>query len=81
MIFLENRLLADDSHEISYLILFKKQVICCKICHLLQLGLPLKGLMIYFFLFLSVLLFDGKATNVELPEHAKTVLCMTIKQI
>ena len=43
MIFHENRLLADDSHEISYLIFFKNSERCRKICCLLQLWLELKG--------------------------------------
>ena len=34
--FHENRLLADDSHEISYLIFDENQERCCKICRLLQ---------------------------------------------
>ena len=37
MIFYENRLLADDSHEISYLISFKNQERPHNICRLLQL--------------------------------------------
>ena len=37
MIFHENRLLADDSHEISYLIFFENYKRCHKICCLLQL--------------------------------------------
>ena len=36
MIFHENRLLADDSHEISYLIFFENWERCPKICRLLQ---------------------------------------------
>ena len=36
MIFDENRLLADDSPEISYLIFFKNWERCLKICHLRQ---------------------------------------------
>ena len=37
MIFHENRLLADDSHLISYLIFVENWEICLKICRLLQL--------------------------------------------
>ena len=44
MLFHENRLLADDSHEISLLIFFENWVRFCKICRLLQLWLALKGL-------------------------------------
>ena len=36
MIFHENRLLADDSHEISYLIFVENKEVCRKICRLLQ---------------------------------------------
>ena len=36
MIFHENRLLADDSHELSYLIHFENWEKCRKICRLLQ---------------------------------------------
>ena len=36
MIFHENRLLADDSQVISYLIFVKNWERCLKICHLLQ---------------------------------------------
>ena len=36
MIFYENRLLADASHVISYLILVKNWERCLKICRLLQ---------------------------------------------
>ena len=41
MIFHENRLLADNSHEISFLISFENQERCHKICCLLQSGLAL----------------------------------------
>ena len=37
MIFRENRLLADDSHVISYLIFVENWERCRKICRLLQL--------------------------------------------
>ena len=36
MIFLENRLLADDSHEKAYLIFVENWGKCRKICRLLQ---------------------------------------------
>ena len=36
MAFHENRLLADDSHEISYLIFFENWEICRQMCRLLQ---------------------------------------------
>ena len=38
MIFHENRLLADDSREISYLIYLENEKRCRKICRLLQSG-------------------------------------------
>ena len=41
MIFHENRLLADDSHVISYLIFVENWGNYCKICRLLQSGLAL----------------------------------------
>ena len=44
MIFYENRLLADDSLEISYHIFFENWGRCCKICCLLQSLLALEGL-------------------------------------
>ena len=48
MIFHENRLLADGSHELSYLIFFENWEKCRKICRLLQLRLGLKGLRILY---------------------------------
>ena len=36
MIFHENRLLADDSHEVCYLIFLEKWERCCENCCLLQ---------------------------------------------
>ena len=36
MVFDENRLLADDSHQISFLISFENWARCRKICRLLQ---------------------------------------------
>ena len=44
MIFHENSLLADYSHEISYLIVFENWERCLEICCLLHLRLALKGL-------------------------------------
>ena len=44
MIFHENRQLADDSHELSFLISFENWERCHKICRLLQLLLALLGL-------------------------------------
>ena len=41
MIFCENRLLADDSHVISYRNFVENWEGCLKICHLLQLFLAL----------------------------------------
>ena len=43
IIFHESRLLADDSHEILYVILFENWKWCRKICRLLQLWLALWG--------------------------------------
>ena len=48
MIFDENRLLADDSHVISYLIFVENWERCLKMFRLLQSWLALLGLMLLF---------------------------------
>ena len=48
MIFHDNHLLADDSHEIPFLISFENEERCHKICRLLQSWLALLGLKLYY---------------------------------